>query len=143
MKALTPRQTAAYQHLLCIIRPSASINASTGLPGDFTYALIASNVPSLFVGSPNIDTAIEGAGRFKAATLLTMDEWRMAADVNIRDADIIKDVSILPDGTHSQNYGAYARVEGAPRIFPAAGRRQANCLSIKTMTMEKVPTLPI
>ena len=142
--SLTARQQISYQHLFHIIHVTRSVNTSTGVPGVETYTLGPTFVPALSKPTDNIDTVVEGAGRVKTPNVFTMDFVWMESSTNIRDADIIKDVSLLPDGSQSPNYGSYSRVLGAPKRTPASGNRNANELMIRVMTMEKVPAgLPI
>ena len=142
--ALDWRQIAAYRHLIHIVRVSETINSTTGAVGAETYTLVQQNVPCLMVPTDNVDTVVQGGGRLKNPSLFTMDTFHMEVSIDIRDADIIKNVSVYPDGTPTPENGTYARVLGAPKHIASAGNRRANKLSIRTMSIEKVPAgIPI
>ena len=133
--ALNRRQQAAYKHTCKILSVTRTNNATTGEPGAETYALNASEVPYLRQPTPNVDDAGEG-GRVKRMTVLTTDVAHFESSVTLHDGWIVKDVSLLPDGSHGPNYGECSRILGAPRQIPDAGRRKANKQSVMLMTME-------
>lgn len=137
--SLNARQTAAYQNRISIVGVTPGIVELNGEVDAQTYYISARNVPCYFQFTDNINDPIEGAGREKRPSVFTDDTCHMEANNTITDQWIIRDETILPNGHRSPLYGTYSMVLGAPRIIANAGRRKANKLSVKLLSIEKPP----
>lgn len=138
--ALNFRQQRSLMHRCNIWKIDRTVTAGTGVVGAETPTLMASNVACLYQHTPNVDNPVSAGGRVKLQTILTEDVVHFEATVVVQDNWILKNVSILPDGSRSPAYGSFHRVHGAPRIIANAGARRGNKLSVMAMSIEKVPT---
>lgn len=131
--ALTFTQQKAYTSRMNIFRATRSRNAATGEVGDDVWGLVAANIPCAFLYTPN-DSDPTGVGRIKRRTALTEDRIEMEVTVDIKDQDIVKDVT-----PGSPNAGTFHRVAGVPRLLESQGVRKTNHLEIQAMQEEKPP----
>ena len=136
---LNARQIACYCHTVNLWSVASPINATTGVVGDDVYTLAYSGVKCRYEYTDNISDPIEGIGRTKRPTVFTTDKIHFDSAQPIGDNWIVKNVSILPDGTQSPLYGEFHRILGAPKVTPSAGNRRANKLSVMALSMEKPP----
>lgn len=132
-------QKRAYVHTVSIVSVTEGPTGLDGEPSDTIYAISARKVPGLFGFTDNVNDPVEAVGRTKRPSVLTDDGFHTVASVQIADRWIIRDESILPDGTRSPTYGNYSEVLGDPRIIANAGRRRANKLSVMLLSLENPP----
>ena len=137
MSNLTPRQRIAYRSLIDIWRPSQTI--SSGAPGATIYTKVYASVPCLLQQTPNIDQPSD-FGEFKEFTVLVLDTIYMAADITIRDNDVIVHKSLTASGSQSRMYNTMSRVRGEPTYNESFGGRLANEQSVKCMSIDHAPT---
>lgn len=136
---LNQRQLACYRHTVNLWQPTRTINATTGAVGAETYALAYSGVSCRYEYTDNVSDPTEGAGRIKRPTIFTTDKIHFDSAQEVGDDWIVKNVSLLPDGSQSPLYGEFHRILGVARVTPSAGVRRANKQSVMAMTIEKPP----
>ena len=136
--ALTARQTAAYQHLFNLWAP-ATRTFTASVPSAESYSLSASAVPGIYEQKPHISDQF-GAGRAETRMLESSDRVHVASDVTIGDGWVIKNVTLLSDGSQSPEYGAFYRVIGSPHRQPSNARRTPNKQSVMVIDEPHPPT---
>lgn len=136
---LTQRQKLSYNHLANLWKPVRSVNATTGKPADDTYTLAYSGVRCAYHYTDNLSDPVEGAGRIKRPTVFTTDAIKFEASQEVGADWIVKNVSILPDGSQSPLFGEFHRILGVARVTPNAGNRRANERKMLAQTIEKPP----
>lgn len=136
---LNVRQQHAYKHLVNLWKPVRSVNQATGKASAETYVLAYSKVPCLYQYTDNVSNPTQGVGRVKRMTIFTTDIIHFVQEQQIDEGWIVKNVSLLPDGTQSPLYGQFHRVLGVARVTPTAGARKANKRSVMCQVMEKTP----
>ncbi len=140
---LNARQRELYTdtcEVILVTRPLPSGAA----PGNETYAMGERAVPCYYGYTPNVDDAIEGAGRIKRQSIFTTDAVHYPRGVGIHDGDMLRFTTVLGDGTHHPEYGTVHRVLGAPNQYPDRGHRHTNKASVMAMSVEHPPAgLPI
>ena len=130
---LSERQEIVYVHLFHVCRPVfASSGGKTSVSG---HVRVASSVRGIYRYTQNDDDP-SGAGRVKRRTQLTEDKLECEVTVDIQSGDYLVDVTLMSDGSHSVNYGAVHRVQGAPRRVPDQGERALNYLTDQLMAVE-------
>ncbi len=137
--ALNQRQQAAYNHRVNLWQPSRVINPISGAVGAETYTLAYSNVACRYEYTDNVADPVEGVGRTKRPTIFTTDKIHFDSAQEVGADWIVKNISLLPDGSRSQLYGEFHRVLGVSKITPSAGLRRANKRSMMAQTIEKIP----
>ena len=136
---LNARQRRAYNHL-CNVYASTRVVGAGARPGAETLTLAGSSVACHYEKTPNLDDPSgAGVGDVQGKVLFSTDSVHFAADAPITNNCILRDVTLLPDGTQSPSYGKYHRVLGEPRMVPDSGARRANKLSVMAMEMEHPP----
>jgi hypothetical protein len=137
MSTLTARQQRAYKSLIDIWRPSQTV--TSGAAGATTYTKLYASVPCLLQQTPNIDQPSD-FGEFKEFTVLVLDTIYLAADIAIRDNDVVINKSLTADGSQSRLYNTGERVRGEPTYNESYGGRLANEQSVKCMSIDHLPT---
>lgn len=133
------RQRLAYNHTVNLWSVDRTINSTTGAVGAETYTLAYSGVKCRYEYTDNVSDVVEGAGRTKRPTIFTTDKIHFDAAQEVGELWIVKNVSLLPDGSQSPLYGEFHRVLGVSHVSPSAGNRRANKRSVMAQTIEKVP----
>jgi hypothetical protein len=137
---LNARQIRCYTHLCNVWRTDALFFDATGEVSDDVWTKVASGVACLYVYTDNISDAILGAGRLKRPSLFTDDHIKFAIDQDIREGDIVVNVSLQPNGAHVDSvYGECSRLLGQPKSVPSSGARAANFRAFLMMTEEHPP----
>jgi hypothetical protein len=138
---LNARQIRCYTHLCNVWRLSqGSVNPATKVKADGVWSLVASGIPCLYVYTDNVSDPLPGGGRVKRPSLFTDDHIKFAIDQDIREGDIVVNVSLQPNGAHVDSvYGECSRLLGQPKSVPSSGARRANFRAFLMMTEEKPP----
>ena len=137
---LNNRQLLAYNHLVNVWRRIRGGPSALGKPAADVWSLIATNVKCHYKYTENISDPIEGGGEIKRPSLFTDDRIDFAADQDIRQGDILKNVSYTRNGAPSPLYGQMHRALGVSKVVPTSGNRQANKCSVLTQVIDKAPT---
>lgn len=137
--SLNIRQQNCYKHLIDLWNVARTINATTGVVGDETYTLAYSNVKVRLQFTRNLDDPMDGIGRMKRPTEFTTDFIHMDSAQGCDDGWISINRTILPDGSHSQQYNVGHKILGAANYTESAGNRQANKKSFMAQEVEHLP----
>ncbi len=135
---LCARQVALYKNSLSIWRPTPATSSTAGERGDDTYTLIDTGVPCFYRYTQN-DSDPMGVARLKRRSPLDEDKVKVPVGIDLQDADLVYDTTILADGTQSPNFGTVHRVEGQGKVKPSIGVRELNEQRFQLMTVDDKP----
>ena len=133
------RQIRCYQHKCDVWRVSRSAPDSQGKCGDDVWTQIGAGISCLYEYTDNLSDIVEEGGRIKRVTVFTDDKIHFVIDADVKDGDIIKNVSMIAD-MPSPIYGEFHRTLGSGHATPSAGGRRANKVSFLAQTEEHPPT---
>lgn len=133
--ALTFTQRKTYTSTIKVYRVADRTPDALGEVPDETWAAVAglSSVPAL-LGYTQDDSDPTGVGRVKRRSALTEDRLYVEVDKDIRDQDLIVDVT-----PGVPTYGNVYRIMGQPTTMPTAGGRPTNERLYQIFQEEKFP----
>lgn len=133
---LNARQLRAYRSRVDVWRKGTRTFSGTGAPTEAAYFRIRTAMPGLWDYTQN-DSDPTQVGRIKRRTALTEDGFHAEVNEDLRDTDILVDVSLLADGSNSPNIHTMARIQGEPRKIPNFGGRRVNAQIVQTMSIPR------
>jgi hypothetical protein len=136
--SLNHRQRAAYTHRCDIWQPGRSIGTG-GRPGPESWVCTARAAPCLYIYMNNLSDPVPGAGRVRRTTILRVDHIHFDAAQSIGDGWIVKNVSLLADGSPSPLSGQFHRVLSEAKVVIESGRRRANARIVLAEPLERAP----
>jgi hypothetical protein len=131
---LNERQEIVYVHSFHVFREEFT-SGGTGKTSRTGWNRIATAAPGLYGYTQNDDDP-SGAGRAKRRTQLTEDHLECEVTTDLKSGDMVVDVSLMIDGSHSLNYGTVHHVQGQPRKYPDQGEMELNYLTVQLMSVE-------